>query len=238
MSGDILGSEYDCTFGELLDYRALAAFVAGQFREDTSFLDLACGTGRLLEEIERQGGWELAGVDEAEEQLEIARKRLGTARLYCGDILAPKLLHADVLGRGWCAHLGFAFMNRLAAERRRAFFRRWHEHTKVGRIGVEIWSLRHQLAVFLPNVWHRRDLAGGTLRSRCTHADSTGREIKLEMVFCVDGQELRSEARMYRFDEDELISDAEAGGWRVEQVAAAEYRGGQGDSHTFVRFSR
>jgi SAM-dependent methyltransferase len=47
-----------------------------------SFLDLGCGTGRLLEGLRaRHPGWRLAGVDASPAMLEAARRRLAGARV-------------------------------------------------------------------------------------------------------------------------------------------------------------
>jgi SAM-dependent methyltransferase len=51
--------------------------VIEQFLKSGRLLDVGCGTGVFLEEMQRSGSWQLAGIEPAEEAAAYARKELG-----------------------------------------------------------------------------------------------------------------------------------------------------------------
>lgn len=80
---------YDAVYSDK-DYEGeserLASIVRGRVPGAGTFLDVACGTGRHIEYLAQNSGFECTGVDLDEEMLAIAKERVPTAALYAGDM--------------------------------------------------------------------------------------------------------------------------------------------------------
>ncbi len=99
-------------------YQRLARHVYEQHPSAQSIIDVGCGSGELLHELNVafDGSVELAGIDLAPSELAFARKRVPRATLVCGDVaqMLP-VQRADVA----VAHLSFLSMARLRNALRR-----------------------------------------------------------------------------------------------------------------------
>jgi len=85
---------YDLLYATVKDYHAEATELAALIRERcpraTSLLDVACGTGRHLQEL-RSSFADIAGIDVEPGMLEVARGRLPDVRLELADMRAFEL---------------------------------------------------------------------------------------------------------------------------------------------------
>lgn len=70
------------------DKDATWRFIARRLRRPGTFLDIGCGTGRLLY-LAQRAGWKAEGLELSAEAAALARKRLGVA-VHIGDFLAPQ----------------------------------------------------------------------------------------------------------------------------------------------------
>jgi SAM-dependent methyltransferase len=82
---------YDAIYANIADYQRTAATIRGLVEKELgegkhSLLDVACGTGRLIEELQKGGAFELHGVDLDPRMLSVARERLPGVDLSEGDM--------------------------------------------------------------------------------------------------------------------------------------------------------
>lgn len=90
MDYDVLARFYDAVMGDRsqeADY--IRGLIRKQHRSATSLLELACGTGALLEQLEPE--FEVTGVDRSQAMLDVAAARLPSARLVRADMTAVAL---------------------------------------------------------------------------------------------------------------------------------------------------
>ncbi|HVF12172.1 MAG TPA: class I SAM-dependent methyltransferase [Actinomycetota bacterium] len=84
---------YDVIYGELFDYRAhaneLDQLVKARNPEASSWLDVACGTGLHLAQL--QDRYEVAGIDLSAQMLSLAKERLPQVPIHQGDMVAFEL---------------------------------------------------------------------------------------------------------------------------------------------------
>lgn len=233
----ISGVQYDETFGQLVDYAKQAEFLRQQLSPDEVFIDLACGTGRLLAELEERVEWELWGVDIDECQLNMARKRTKSTRFVSGDVFAPDELDVENQWQNGRVHLGFAFVNRLSRSSRASLLKAWVKHSQVQSLILEAWNLDHQRTTFVEGELYKRAVKDGQLRSRYELLDESQGKIQLEMEFEVESGTHRTESIMFWFDSRELVKIAEREGWRG-RIAPAIYRDEGGASHDVIILSR
>jgi ubiquinone/menaquinone biosynthesis C-methylase UbiE len=83
---------YDAIYANIADYpRAVAQIDAIVTKhlgpDDRTLLDVACGTGRLLQEFQKRGNYQVAGTDLDPEMLAVARNRLPDTPLYQSDMV-------------------------------------------------------------------------------------------------------------------------------------------------------
>ena len=80
---------YDVVYSDK-DYEAeslkLVSLIRERAPETRTLLDVACGTGRHLEYLARNPGFDCTGLDLDDEMLSIARERVPTATLHTGDM--------------------------------------------------------------------------------------------------------------------------------------------------------
>jgi SAM-dependent methyltransferase len=85
---DSYGSRYDLVFASK-DYAAESEKLRGIIEDRTpgakTLLDVACGTGRHVEELRPH--YEVEGLDLSEEQLQVARERIPDGVFHQGDML-------------------------------------------------------------------------------------------------------------------------------------------------------
>ena len=87
---------YDAIYANIADYpravTAIDALVTRQLGPGThSLLDVACGTGRLLEAFQELGTYQIEGTDLDPEMLTIAQMRLPGVPLHQGDMAELRL---------------------------------------------------------------------------------------------------------------------------------------------------
>jgi demethylmenaquinone methyltransferase / 2-methoxy-6-polyprenyl-1,4-benzoquinol methylase len=103
-----------------LDRRWRRATIRAGVRTGDTVLDACCGTGDLARDAQRAGASRVVGLDFSERMLERARRKVPTAELVRGDILA--LPFAD--GEFDAAVVGFGVRNVESLERALAELRR------------------------------------------------------------------------------------------------------------------
>lgn len=74
----------------------LAALWLADHGLDRSIVDLGCGSGRLLAELQALGAARLTGLDWSEWAVSQARRRCPEARILCQDLTREELPHGDV----------------------------------------------------------------------------------------------------------------------------------------------
>lgn len=141
-----LAPAYDLLYAQK-DYASEARFLAGLARRirgsaGGAWLDVACGTGRHLEQLRRS--YTVAGVDRSGDMLAIARRRLPGVRLTRGDMRTFRLPRRfDVIS---CL---FSAIGHLQSESDLlATFRNFERHLAPGGVAlVEPWLLPEDLRV-------------------------------------------------------------------------------------------
>ncbi|MEO8381665.1 MAG: class I SAM-dependent methyltransferase [Acidobacteriota bacterium] len=233
----VFGSQYDATFGALIDYARLSDVLLEEVPPGTGFLDLACGTGRLLEEIRaRTASVSLGGVDLVEAQLEIARGRVADARLILDDVLELSRLELSGIPPRWVGHAGFGFLNLLPAVQRCRLFAACARHDGLQEIWVEVWSPDHQQTRFTSGTWYEHSMSHGFLRAR--NRRSRAGEVEIEFQFFVGGSSpVVSVQQMFEVSRSEIEAEAGRSGWRLVRTIPCTYRR-EPDSHLLLVFSR
>ena len=85
-----MGQKYSLKPTRDLVIAELKEILKDDLREKLSLLDVGCGTGQLLEDIQRRIGMSrlsLSGIDKSEKMLALAVKRLNNVNLMTGDAL-------------------------------------------------------------------------------------------------------------------------------------------------------
>jgi SAM-dependent methyltransferase len=142
-SYDVFAPFYDAVQGDRADHAAyIRSLVEEHHSEARTVLELACGTGSVLKQL--QPFYEVAGVDRSEAMLDVARRKLPGARLELGDMTTVELGQTfDVV---LCA---FDSINHLLRfEEWEAVFDRALAHLNEGGIFVFDVNTEWQLARF------------------------------------------------------------------------------------------
>jgi SAM-dependent methyltransferase len=132
MSGyDSLAPFYDAVMGDRSEAVAhVGSLIERHHPEARSVLELACGTGSILERLDAR--YELTGVDLSARMLELAAAKAPAARLVEGDMTSVRL--GETFDVVLCV---FDSINHLLAfEQWEAVFDRAHEHLSPGGIFV------------------------------------------------------------------------------------------------------
>ena len=232
----VFGEHYDHTFGSIIDYDALAAFLGDAVPPEYAFADLACGTGSLLAAIRRrQLARPIAGIDLSADQLRLLHQRLPDAICVQADVVGSTDAVLPIARAPWFVHAGFSFCNLLPEKERLTFLRRWAARPHVTELAVEIWDQAYQLEQYAPDIWHRHELPNGVLRAR--NRDAGSNAIDIEFVFELDDGKTEAVVRMYRFSVSEFIAMMKRAGWAAHRDRPCTYRPIP-RSHRFLIMSR
>jgi SAM-dependent methyltransferase len=89
-SYDVFAPFYDAVQGDRAEHSAyIRSLIEQHHPEARTVLELACGTGAVLKQLEPH--YEVTGVDRSEAMLEVARRKLPGVRLEHGDMTAVDL---------------------------------------------------------------------------------------------------------------------------------------------------
>ncbi|MEJ7839084.1 MAG: class I SAM-dependent methyltransferase, partial [Thermomicrobiales bacterium] len=83
---------YDAIYANIANYPRTAEIIESIARRDASpdrlsLLDVACGTGRLIEELLLRGSWDVQGLDLDSRMLAVARERLPNVTFHEQDMV-------------------------------------------------------------------------------------------------------------------------------------------------------
>jgi ubiquinone/menaquinone biosynthesis C-methylase UbiE len=154
--------------------------IARQFgrSQATTWLDVACGTGRHLEFLRRR--YLVTGVDGSREMLRVARRRLPEDRLVLGDMRTFHLNRRfDVVS---CLFSAIGHLRTLTDVRRA--FANFARHTNPGGVViVEPWILR---SAFRPGTVHLRTYESTSLVvARLASSARRGNRSKIHYHFLI-----------------------------------------------------
>jgi SAM-dependent methyltransferase len=89
-SYDVFAPFYDAVQGDRADHAGyIRSLVEEHHPEAKTVLELACGTGSVMKQLEPF--YEVAGIDRSEAMLDVARRKLPGARLELGDMTTVEL---------------------------------------------------------------------------------------------------------------------------------------------------
>ena len=222
------GAQYDHTAGSVIDYPKLARFLCSETRllDATAFIDLACGTGRLLQEIRAiRPDLPLIGIDASAEQLAVARDRVTDMTFHTLDLTRLSTLPAAGTWEGAAAHAGYCFINTLRPEERDQLFEQILTTPGIARLGFEIQNEDHQQEAYLEDVWYERILESGvTLRSKWIRGSGQqNRHLLIEYLSkslrCQDSVDI------YGWLADDCTAYIRGKGWEQVSLLHASYRG-------------
>ena len=84
-SYDVFAPFYDAVQGDRADHSAyIRSLIEDHHPQAKTLLELACGTGSVMKQLERY--YDVSGVDRSEAMLAVARRKLSEARLVRGDM--------------------------------------------------------------------------------------------------------------------------------------------------------
>ena len=143
---------YDITFGKLFDYKALCDYLQNTdlLNNVSCFIDVPCGTGSLLNEIEKKiNRLRVVGVDLSGEMLRKASEKLkNTTELYEADIF--DFFKKFFFSFNTSIHVGYCFLNTLKEMDRIRLLQSITSQEQIRAVGFEIQSIYHQRTI-LPN---------------------------------------------------------------------------------------
>jgi len=188
-----------------------------------TLLDVACGTGRHLEQFRRS--FDVEGVDASPRMLSLARRRLGrSVRLTRADMRSFDLgREFDVLT---CLFSAIGYV-RTDADRRRTF-RQFYRHIAPGGVAlVEGWILPSR---FRGASVHLQTYDGPDLKiARASSSSRTGSTSRIEMRYLVAqvGRPVRHWREVHLNDlvePREMLAAMRAAGFRARMVRSPSYR--------------
>lgn len=211
-------SAYQNTFGHVIPYSELARFILRYTNGFDTFIDLACGQGDLLAELETLTTMDLVGCDLSTDAILVAKKKC-TAELYQIDILDSLSLNQLTCNRGKTVlHLGFCFLNTIDSFRRAKFMHNIISSQSISLFITEVWNNNHQRKLLenttLQNFHNGIEVISSYKR---IHSD----EVELSLLF--NGFHSVSK-RMYQFDSQELAETLQKA-FKHVAVVDASYRG-------------
>ncbi|MCI1779244.1 MAG: class I SAM-dependent methyltransferase [Bacteroidales bacterium] len=236
---EILGIEYNRTFGAILNYQKLASFLLKKkiLEDNDRLIDLACGTGSLIHEIRNiHKSISLVGIDIDIEQLKIARKYNSDA-LFISEDLFTFSIGDYIDSQNWIAHLGFSFINRLTYDEIVKLVHNLTKNKQITCVLTEIWNYEYQLNHFQYDKWYRTKLPEGFLMTKSDKKDRSDNVIDIDFEFHINDKVQKSSYTMFRYQTDVIESIFKKAGWNFFEVESSSYRE-SGESHNFISIKR
>jgi SAM-dependent methyltransferase len=239
----IRGKLYDETFGSFFNYCELAKLIVYDIGLraplNFNFIDLACGTGCLLEALQQYlPSNRLYGIDIDDSQLCLAKEKAPSVRFFKFNINELPMAGESISWSHGIVHLGFCYLNTLSIEEREKLLCVIKRTKGVNQILFEIQNDHYQSVRYSEGEWYENLLSSGvTLRSKWIYNDSHHKSKKLLLHFHGNGFNNKDEVEIFPWPIYDCIRTLESIGWTLIEVLPAKYRqyDGHVPSHWIVR---
>ena len=238
----IRGNQYDRTYGAFFSYEKLAKFIHNLHAiqcSDIHFIDLACGTGSLLEKLAvLLPANRLHGIDLESKQLTVARKRVPSIDFLKWDINKLSTLPLSSKWFPAMAHLGFCFLNILEPLKRNDLLRNLKKNNGIRYLLFEIQNDDYQSSRYREGKWYQSRLTSNVLlKSKWTYKDSLKSCKQLILEFMDKESCITDSTVIYPWHVEDCMRDLKACGWQPVGILPARYREFEGiiPSHWLIK---
>jgi len=210
---------------------------------DSSILDIGCGTGSLLNRF-RDGGFLAFGVDKSRSMVEQAQENIGMGEVHCDDVLSNPLLYS----KNSFTHILCTHFTIYEIENKSSFFRHCHSWLKVGGyLGIHMVDVTSYKLIVPNSEWFSitsdedvkstKRIINTKIQKKGYHytnryeMDEDKPIMQIE-TFTVGSNTRVNEKKLYMVEKSELIKNALALGFRLHKEIP--YSSCVKDSHQYM----